>query len=197
MIRQTRTLTLLALAGSTFVLTAAAWAQTSKIAVINSPAAFQTSVEGKRAASQFQTREDKIKGDLARIDNELRALETRLSTQRLTLTNEAVVQLQGDFDRKTTERKRTEEDATRDYQQFQMNVMQKIRNEMIAIVSQIAQERGFDAVLDVAASGIVYFNQTIDITGEVVRRYDASKAAPPLKKWGRTAFQDLSLILTS
>ncbi|MCJ7589228.1 MAG: OmpH family outer membrane protein [Candidatus Aminicenantes bacterium] len=182
MTRQTRTLTLLALAGSTFVLTATAWAQTSKIAVINSPAAFQTSVEGKRAASQFQTREDKIKGDLARIDNELRALETRLSTQRLTLTNEAVVQLQADFDRKTTERKRTEEDATRDYQQFQMNVMQKIRSDMIAIVSQIAQERGFDAVLDVAASGIVYFNQTIDITGEVVRRYDASKAASPQKK---------------
>lgn len=180
--RNARTLVLLALAGAGLVLTATAWAQTSKIAVINSPSAFQNSVEGKRAASQFQAREDKIKGDLARIDNDLRALETRLNTQRMTLTNEAVGQLQADIDRKTTERKRTEEDATRDYQQFQMNIMQKIRNEMIVIVTQIAQERGFDVVLDVAASGIVYFNPTIDITDEVVRRYDASKAAPPAKK---------------
>jgi outer membrane protein len=180
-----RTLAVLALVGAGFVLTAAAWAQTPniKIAVINSQKAFETSSEGKRAATQFQAREDRIKSDLARLDNDLRTLETKLNTQRLTLSNEAMLQLQGDIDRKTTERKRTEEDSTKDYQQLQYNLIQKIRSDMIVIINQIAQERGYDLVLDVAASGIVYFNQTIEITDEVVRRYDAANAAAaPIKK---------------
>ena len=176
---------LIALAAAVLIPAASASAQTSKLGVINSQVAFQNSAEGKRAATQFQAREDKVKADLARLDNDLRALETRLNTQRMTLSNEALLQLQGDIERKTTERKRTEEDAGKDMQQLQMNLIQKIRNEMIVIINQLAVERGFDLVLDVAASGIVYFNQGIDITDEVVRRYDATKTAPaaaPAKK---------------
>jgi outer membrane protein len=188
---RTRTLTLFALVGVGLALASAAWAQTQaqtqpqtqtlKLAVINSQKAFETSAEGKRAAGQFQAREDQIKSNLARLDNELQTLETKLNTQRLTLSNEALLELQADIDRKTTDRKRAEEDSTKDYQQFQYNVIQKIRNEMIIIINQLSQERGFSLVLDVAASGIVYYDQAVDITDEVVRRYDASKAAAPGK----------------
>lgn len=170
------------LAAAGLLLSASAWAQTSKLAVINSSLAFQNSVEGKRVAAQFQSREDKIKSDLARLDNELRTLESRLNTQQMTLSNEAALQLKGDIDRKTTERKRTEEDANREMTQLQQNVVFRIRNEMIVIINQMAAERGYELVLDVAASGIVYFSQAIDITDEVVRRYDASKAAEPAAK---------------
>jgi Skp family chaperone for outer membrane proteins len=175
---------LVLLAAAVLIPAAPASAQASKLGIINSQLAFQNSAEGKKAAAQFQAREDKIKSDLARLDNDLRALETRLNTQRMTLSNEAILQLQGDIDRKTTDRKRTEEDAGKDMQQLQYNLIQKIRNEMIVIINQLAAERGYELVLDVAASGVVYFNQAIDITDEVVRRYDASKAAaaPPAKK---------------
>ncbi|MBN2206369.1 MAG: OmpH family outer membrane protein [Candidatus Aminicenantes bacterium] len=174
---------LVVLAAAVLFPAASALAQTPKLAVINSQLAFQNSAEGKRAATQFQAREDKIKSDLARLDNEIRGLESRLTTQRMTLSNEALLQLQGDIERKTTDRKRTEEDAARDMQQLQMNLIQKIRNEMITIINQLAAERGYDIVLDVAASGIVYHSQPIDITDEIVRRYDASKASgAPAKK---------------
>ena len=157
--------------------------QAYKIGIINSAKAFETSSEGKKAYAQFQERDNKIKSDLQKQDDAIRALENRMSTGRLTMTQEALLATQGDHDKKQTERKRYEEDATRDFQTFQQNVVQKIRNEMVTIIEALSKERGFDLVLDLATSGVVTFYPAIDITDEVVKRYDASKvSAPPVKK---------------
>ena len=54
---------------------------------------------------------------------------------------------------------------------------------MVTIIQALRKERGFDVVLDLGTAGIVDYDQALDITAEVVRRYDASKAAaPPVKK---------------
>jgi len=154
-----------------------------KVAVVNSQLAFEQSAEGKRVAAQLQERDSKLKNDLQKMDDAIRALETRFNTQRLTLTQEAAMALQSDIDRKGTERKRYEEDQTRDIQTLGQNLIARLRSEMVAIVEQISKEKGYDLVLDIGASGVVTWNPTIDITTEVVRRYDASKAAAaPTKK---------------
>jgi Skp family chaperone for outer membrane proteins len=156
--------------------------QASKIAIINSQKAFEISVEGKKVLGQMQDRENKIKSDIQKLDDSIRLLENKLSTGRLTMTNEALLGIQADVDKKTTERKRYEEDAARDAQQFSANLVQKIRSEMVTIIDNLAKERGLELVLDVQ-SGVVTFSPTIDITDEVIRRYDQSKAAiPPVKK---------------
>jgi len=145
--------------------------QPYKVAVINSQ---------QRAFAQLRERNDKIKRELERLDGEIQTLETRYNTQRLTMSDEAIMQLTSDLDRKRTERKRYEEDSARDFQKLQFNLTQKIRNEVVPIITQVAKEKGFDLVLDGVASGVVYFNPAIDITSEVIRRYDASKV--PTKK---------------
>jgi Skp family chaperone for outer membrane proteins len=99
------------------------------------------------------------------------------------MTQEALLATQADIDKKTTERKRYEEDATRDFAQFRDNLVKRIREEMIAIIDVLVKEKGYDIVLDLQASGVAYFNPAIDITEEIIRRYDISKAgAPPVKK---------------
>ncbi|UCC38946.1 MAG: OmpH family outer membrane protein [Candidatus Aminicenantes bacterium] len=150
--------------------------QSYKVAVINSQKTVEESAEGKRAYAQLKERNDKIKADIARLDDEIRNLETKYNTQRLTMSDDALIQLTSDLERKRTDRKRYEEDSARDFQRLQLNLTQKIREEVIPIINQVAKEKGFDMVLDVVASGVVYFNPAVDITNEVIRRYDASKA---------------------
>ena len=157
--------------------------QVSKIAIINSQKAFETSIEGKKALTQLQEREAKIKGDIQKMDDAIRLLENRLNTGRLTMTNEALLALQADIEKKTTERKRYEEDQARDVQQLSANLIQKIRVEMVAVIESLSKERGLELVLDTATSGVVTASPTIDITDEIVRRYDQTKSAtPPVKK---------------
>jgi outer membrane protein len=154
--------------------------QSYKIAVINAQRTLEESAEGKRAFAQLRERNDKIRGELERIDGEIQALETRYNTQRLTMSEEARMQLTSDLERKRTERKRYEEDSAKDFQRLQYNLTEKIRNEVVPIIHQVAKERGFDVVLDAVGSGVVYWNPAIDITEEVIKRYDASKV--PTKK---------------
>jgi Skp family chaperone for outer membrane proteins len=161
--------------------TAAGFAQQLKVGVVNSQNAFNTSLEGKKAQGQLQDKDNKIKADLTKLENEIKQLQTKLSTQQMTLTSEAAIQIQSDIDKKTTARKRLEEDATRDMQQIQYALIQRIRGEMVGIIEAIAKEKGYDLVLDLGASGIVFFNPTIDITDEVIKRYDAIKVAAPKK----------------
>jgi len=154
--------------------------QPYKVAVINAQKTLEDSAEGKKAFAQLRERNDKIKRELERIDGEIQTLETRYNTQRLTMSDEALMQLSSDLDRKRTERKRYEEDSARDFQRLQFNLTQKIRNEVVPIIHQVAKERGYDIVLDAIGSGVVYWNPVIDITEEVIKRYDASKV--PTKK---------------
>ncbi|HDT14504.1 MAG TPA: OmpH family outer membrane protein [Candidatus Aminicenantes bacterium] len=163
---------------------AAAYAQqVSKIAIINSQRAFETSLEGKKALGQLQDREAKIKADIQKMDDAIRLLENRLNTGRLTMTQEALMGLQSDIEKKTTERKRYEEDQAREINQLSANLIQKIRVEMVSIIEALAKERGLEIVLDTATSGVVTASPTIDITEEIVKRYDQSKSAtPPAKK---------------
>jgi Skp family chaperone for outer membrane proteins len=159
--------------------------QVTKIAIINSQKAFETSVEGKRALTQLQDLDSRIKTNLQKMDDAIRLLENRLNTGRLTMTNEALLGIQTDIDKKTTERKRYEEDQAREAQQLSANLIQKIRAEMVTIIENLAKERGLELVLDAITSGVVTASPTIDITDEVVRRYDQSKSAtpaPPVKK---------------
>ena len=154
--------------------------QAYKVAVINSQQTLEGSAEGKRAFAQLRERNDKIKRELERLDGEIQTLETRYNTQRLTMSDEAIMQLTSDLERKRTGRKRYEEDSARDFQKFQFDLTQKIRNEVVPIITQVAKEKGFDLVLDGVAGGVIYFNPAIDITSEVIRMYDASKV--PVKK---------------
>jgi outer membrane protein len=155
--------------------------QAIKVGVVNSQRAFESSAEGKKAAGQLQERDNRIKSDLARMDNELKQLQTKLSAQRLTMSADALLQLQADIDKKTTAQKRYQEDATRDIQKLQYDIVQRVRGDMVSVVETIAKEKGLDLVLDLGSSGVVYFNKTIEITDDVIKRYDEAKTAPVKK----------------
>jgi len=151
--------------------------QAGKIGLVNAQRAFETSSEGKKAIAQLLDREQKIRNDIAKLDGQIQSLETKYSTQKLTLTGEAVLALEAEMNRKMTERKRYEEDTTKDYQQLRANLFNKIKAEMVPILAAVAKEKGLDVVLDMVESGVAYFNPAVEITDEVIKRYNASKVA--------------------
>jgi outer membrane protein len=174
-----RALLFLSLFVATFTIGSAQ--QSPKIGVINSQDVLERSAEGKRVIARLQEKDKSNQAALTKLDEEIRQLETRINTQRLTLSEEALYNMNADLQRKQTDRKRVAEDASRDFQDLQMKLFNKIQSELIPIIEAMGKEKGIDLVFDLARSGAVYFNPGIDLTEEVIRRYDASKAAPPAK----------------
>jgi Skp family chaperone for outer membrane proteins len=152
--------------------------QLVQVAVIDSAKTLQISIEGKKTMSQLQQKEEKILGALSKLDNQAQSLETRLLTQKFTLSPEARDQMAKDLESLKTMRKKLEEDSTKEYQQLEFSLVSKIKSEVLPIIKDVAQEKGFSLVLDLQATGVAYFHPTIDITDEVIKRYDSLKLSP-------------------
>ncbi len=148
----------------------------SKIGVVNSQEVLEKSAEGKKIMAQLEERNKKNQDTIAKLDNEINQLQSKLNTQRLTLTNEAMMQLNSDIEKKQTDRKRMAEDTYREMQEFTQRLFQKMQGELIPIIEKVGKDRGLDLIFDLLKSGTIYFSPTIDLTAEVIKRYDAAKA---------------------
>jgi len=147
-----------------------------KIGIVNSNEVIQRSTEGKAVMAQLQEKDKANSAKLTTMDEKIRELETKLNTQRLTLTQESILQLNSDLERKRTERKRFAEDSLRELQELRFRLFTRVQDEVIPIIEGLGKERNLNIIFDLANSGAVYFNPTIDLTAEVIKRYDASKA---------------------
>jgi len=150
-----------------------------KLGYLNSQEVLEKSVEGKKILARLQEADRQNQAAIVKLDEEIRTLQTKLSTQRITLSEEAAAKNAADLDRRTTERKRKAEDAYADMNELRDRLFKTLQEELIAVVTQIGKEKGYDFIFDLGKSGAVYWNAALDITAEVIRRYDASK--PPAK----------------
>lgn len=148
----------------------------AKIGVLNSQDVLEKSSEGKKVIARLQEKDKQNQTAIAKFDDDIRTLQTKLSTQRITLTEDAVMQLTSDLEKKNTDRKRFAEDASSGIQELTQRLFKKVQDELIPIVETLGKERGLDIIFDLAKSGAVYWSPAIDVSAEVIKRYDASKA---------------------
>ena len=151
--------------------------QPMKIGVVNSQEVLEKSQVGKRVTAQLEAKNKTLQEDLVRLDDKIRDLETRLNTQRLTLSQEALGNLMSDLDKLRTERARFVEDSRRELNDLQLRLFNRLQTELRPIIEEIGKEKNMDLIFDVNGSGIIYFNPAVDITQEVILKYDASKGS--------------------
>ncbi len=157
-----------------------------KIGMINSQEVLEKSAEGKKAIAQIQAADKKYTDQITAVDDSIKQLQNRLSSQRMTLTAEAAAGIQADIQKKQRDRQRAVEDASRAMQQLQASVLTKVQSDLMPIVEQLRADRALDMIFDLTKSGAVYFSPTLDLTAELIKRYDAKSGAPaapaPVKK---------------
>lgn len=151
--------------------------QIAKIGVVDSQQVLEKSIEGKKIMAQLQEKDKKNKSELARKDEDIRTLQTKFNTQRLTLNQEALINMQSDLERKKTDRKRFAEDSDRELYEVSQRLFQRVQNELLPIIEQIGKDSNLDVIFDLGRSGAIYYSPTIDFTSEVIKRYDATKSS--------------------
>jgi Skp family chaperone for outer membrane proteins len=152
--------------------------QSPKIAAVDLEQALERSVEGQNVLSQLKQKEQAIMSELGKYDQQITSLETKLRTQRLTLNEEAQQTLTFELETARVQRRRAEEDATKEFQRLQFTLVSKLRNEVLAVVNGYAREQQISLVFDLTVpGGIVYCEPALDITPEIIRRYDSTKSA--------------------
>jgi len=154
-----------------FCLTQIAPAQT-KIAIINLQRAVLESAEIKKASAEMEARYKPRQQEMEKLQRDLAGIQQQLQGGKLTPQAEADLTAQGQ--RKQKDLQRIQEDLQADVDRDRQDILSKSTQKMGEVVKKIAEEKGFDVVVDV--SNTVYFKPALEITNDAIAAYD--KAYP-------------------
>ena len=145
-----------------------------KIGVINIQEAIASTSEGKKALADIQKKFSPKQQELQRQQQEIQALQDQLQKQGTTLSDEEQRRLNRDLEEKQKVFKRSSEDANADFTADRDDAVRRIGQKMVRILNDYAQQNGFALVLDDAQIPVYYAAKEIDLTEEIVKRYDAA-----------------------
>ena len=137
----------------------------------------ETSPRGIRKKSCRQTR------GIGKKNNEIQEVQKQLQTQARQLNDESRAALTKSIETKTTELQRAQDDARKEFGAMQNEIFSRIGNRVGSLVQQYAKENNFSLIVDTSQnSQVIYFDPTIDITAEIIKRADAGQASAPATK---------------
>ncbi len=159
-------------------------AQGAKIAVINVDTAVSGSAAGKAAIAERQAFFDERNAALQATQVELTRLQTELQTRERALAPAALADLNRDIQDLTTKLTRDGEDAELALQAKQDELFMPVFEKVGLMLETYARELGVAVIFDVSnpQTGIIYFDEVVDVTTEIIRRLDAAEtteAGPP------------------
>jgi Skp family chaperone for outer membrane proteins len=108
----------------------------------------------------------------------LQAAQQKLEQGGSVLNANAVAQLQTDIDRMQRDIQRFTEDAQQDVQNLQAQLQDEFQRKLTPVVQQVAVEKGLHMLFSVADSGLVWGDPSLDLTNDIIKKFDAAAPAP-------------------
>jgi Skp family chaperone for outer membrane proteins len=150
------------------------------VAIIDAQRLALESAPGKEAYGRLQKLAATKKDDLDKVEKEARDLVQKLSDQGSSMPADKLEALQKQADDKQKTWKRMQEDSQKDLQEAERKEMAALENRIGPIVKEYFRERHYSLVLDTRA-GILYADEAINVTDEVLKRINTSVALPQAK----------------
>lgn len=171
--------TIVTLAGAV-ALPAAAQTAVPKIAVIDVQKLVVESAAGKEAQGRVKKVIDAKQADSEKLQKELQALQQRLTDQGPSMTDDKRDQLNKEYQEKGISYKRFQDDAQREVQEAQQKELAELEKRVLPVINQVGKEKGYTLIFNKYAPGmLVYADDSVDITDEVLRRFNTQVTAPP------------------
>lgn len=152
-------------------------ASPTKIGVIDVRRLVSDSNAGQQALQELEALRDSKSAELQTLSEELEGLQTQITEGRLSLSQERLNELNRELEDKSTAYRRKVQDAEQEMQQAQVRRLGAIEQEVIPLIQQIGAEQQFAVILSITDGGVVYAPDQVNITNQVVQRYNVMKAA--------------------
>lgn len=141
-----------------------------KIAHVDSKLVFEKYADTKKAQKEYDKQVQKWEQDAANKQKELMELKDKLEKQSLMLSEEKKKEMEGDFLKRKSEYEQfVQKIYGKDGELFQKNeefsgpIIQKIKK----TIQDVANQEGYDLVLDRAAGAVVFWKKDNDLTQKV------------------------------
>lgn len=153
-------------------------AETAKIGYVDLQQALNISDAGKEAREVFKSEVDRIQKELDIRQEELRKMKDELEKQAFLLSDETRDKKEKEYQERLKKFQRFYQDSQEELQQKDAQLTKKIFFELRDVIAKLGQEEGYTLILEKIESNILYAPKAIDLTAEVVRKYNDSKKQP-------------------
>ena len=163
-----------------------------KYAYVNMQRVAAESSDGKAAAEKLKAFQDQKGRELQDRQKTLQAAQQKLESGGSVLSEAARAQLQSEIERQTRDLQRLSEDAQQDVQKLAQDVEEQFTRAVLPVVGKVAQDKQVHFVFNAAQSGLIWAEQGMDLTTEVIAAMNsgggkpapaaAAPAAPPAAK---------------
>jgi len=150
----------------------------ARYAFINIQRIAAESAQGKTLSSRVQTLNNQKVNELNEKNKALQTSQQKLESGGGVLSDAARGQLEKDIDRQQTDIQRFTDDAQKEVQELQNELQAEFQQKLGPVIQQVAQEKKLDILFSALDAGIVWADAGLDLTTEVIRRFDAANPAP-------------------
>ena len=142
------------------------------LAVIDVNLLVQDSAAGKEAMSRLKKAQDEKVAQRKKLTDEAEALQKQLETQRVTLTDTKIAELQKQIEDKGIALKRFDDDAQQQLQEAQKKELDALEKQIMPIIQEVGREMKLQMIFNKFQSGLVFADEAVDITDQVLRRFN-------------------------
>jgi len=137
------------------------------------------SAEGKTATTQVQALNAKKVEELNAKNKQLQASQQKLESGGSVMSPNALAQLQKEIERQQVDIQRFTEDAQQEVTQLQQQLQEEFQRKLTPVIAQVAGEKQLHMMFSVVDSGLVWGDPALDLTPEIIKRFDAATPARP------------------
>lgn len=158
----------------------------AKIAFIVLQRVVAESNEGKQASARVQALQQKKVAELNEKQKAAQTLQERLDKSGAVMSEAARADLAKQVERANVDMQRAQQDAQQEMQELQTQLQEEFQRRVAPVIEAVGKEKGLHFIFNGPDSGLVYGDASLDITAEVIKKFDAlvKPAAPAAKPQG-------------
>ena len=149
-----------------------------KIAFVDLEYALNNVDEGKKAKAVLQEDYQKKKDDLESAKAEIDHEEADLAAQSLVLSDDVKRQKEADLEAKKDKYEKDKAAAFDAWQKKEASLTKDLLERLTAIVQQMGREGNYTFILERHDASVLYAQQNIDITSDVIARFNKNGGKP-------------------
>jgi outer membrane protein len=147
----------------------------SKVAVIDVQRVVAESDPGKEAIQKLKAISDAKIQEGQAMQQEMATLQDQYNKQRFTVSEERMAEMSKELEDKNIAIRRFEDDAKRELDEVRRRELGGLEERILPIINQIGVEEGITLIFNKFQSGLVYADEAVDITDDVIRRFNTAQ----------------------
>ena len=144
----------------------------AKMGVLNFQQVLKQSAAGKDVFNTLQKEADEYDKKLKALSSSIKGIQEDYGRQESILGEDAKEKKRTEIQRKIRNFNTLKEDYAKELKRLEMRHLKKVQDEVMKIVNDLGKELGYEMILEQQNSAVLYRSKNIDVTDNVIKRYD-------------------------